>query len=77
MTTREALVLRAFAAWTVYVWGTRVWNIVGDESRSFAFKAVHVALALVSVAFAVAAWVVVSRIRRRERAGRQPEPTLR
>ena len=69
--------VRAFAVWTVYVWGTRIWNVVGDEGRGFAFKAVHVALALVSVAFAVAAWVVVSRIRRRERAGRQPEPTLR
>ncbi len=69
MSSREALVLRAFAAWTVYVWGTRIWNVVGDESRDVAFKAVHVALAVVSVAFAVATWVVVSRVRRRERLG--------
>ncbi len=68
--------LRVFAAWTVYVWGTRIWNVVGDEGRSFAFKAVHAALALVSVALAVASWVVVSRIRRRDRADRQTEPTL-
>lgn len=59
--------VRAFAVWTVYVWGTRIWNVVGDEGRDFAFKAVHVALAGVSVAFAVAAWAVVSRARRRER----------
>jgi hypothetical protein len=70
MSTGEALVLRAFAIWTVYVWGTRIGNVVGDESRSFGFKAVHVALALVSVAFAVAAWVVVSRNRRRSSAQR-------
>ncbi len=70
MSSREALVLRAFAVWTVYVWGTRIGNIVCDESRSFGFKAVHVVLALVSVAFAVAAWVIVSRNRRRSRVDR-------
>ena len=77
MSSREALVLRAFAAWTVYVWGTRIWNVVGDEGRDFAFKAVHVVLALVSVAFAVAAWVIVSRNRRWDRVQRDAEPTLR
>ncbi|MDQ3574488.1 MAG: hypothetical protein M3378_02920 [Actinomycetota bacterium] len=64
MPRSHALVLRAFAVWTVYVWGTRIWNVVGDEERGFAFKAVHVVLALVSVAFAVATWVIVSRNRR-------------
>ena len=68
MRRAEALVLRAFAVWTVYVWGTRIWNIFGDDSTSTAFKVVHSVLALVSVAFAVAAWVVVSRVRRRERS---------
>ena len=68
MTRLESLVVRAFAVWTVYVWGTRIWNILGDDSTSTAFKVVHSVLALVSVAFAVAAWVVVSRVRRRERS---------
>ena len=68
MTRNHRLVLRAFALWTVYVWGTRIWNTVGDETHSFAFKAVHVALALISVAFAVAAWIVVNQIRRNEAA---------
>ena len=67
MTTRERLVLRVFALWTVYVWGTRIWNILGDESRSVGFKVVHVVLALVSVVLAAASWVVVSRVRRRGR----------
>lgn len=58
MTRNQRWVLRAFALWTVWVWGTRIWNIVGDESRDTAFKAVHVVLALVSVAFAVATWTI-------------------
>ena len=60
--------LRAFCVWTVYVWATRIWNIVGDSDRSTGFKVVHVLLALVSVGFAVLAWRVVTRVRRRERA---------
>ena len=68
MSRIEALVVRAFAVWTVYVWATRIWNIVGDDSTSTAFKVVHSVLALVSVAFAVAALVVVARVRRRERS---------
>ena len=64
MTQRESWLFRAFAAWTLWVWGTRIWNIFGDDN-STGFIIVHVALATVSVAFAVAALVVVSRIRRR------------
>jgi hypothetical protein len=65
MTRSEALVIRAFAVWTVWVWGTRISNVIGDDSRSFAFKAVHVTLAVVSVLFAAGAWLVVRRVRRR------------
>ncbi len=64
MTSREAWLLRAFALWTIWVWGTRIWNVF-DADNSVGFIVVHVALALVSVAFAVAALVVVSRVRRR------------
>jgi hypothetical protein len=65
---REALVLRAFCAWTVYVWVTRIWNIWGDDARGLSFKAVHTVLAVVSIGFAVVAWRIVSRNRRRSRA---------
>jgi uncharacterized RDD family membrane protein YckC len=58
------VILRAAALWTLWVWGTRIANILGDESRTAAFKAVHLALALVSVGFAAAIWIVVSRNRR-------------
>jgi hypothetical protein len=65
MTRAEALIVRGFAVWTVWVWGTRIANIMGDANRSSAFKAVHVTLAAISVALAFAALVVVSRVRRR------------
>jgi hypothetical protein len=61
----EALVLRAFCIWTVWVWGTRIWNIWGDDARDLPFKVVHTVLAVVSVAFAVAAWRIVTRVRAR------------
>jgi hypothetical protein len=65
MTRRDANILRAFAAWTLYVWITRLWNIWRDGDRSVGFKAVHTVLAVISVAFAVAAWRVVNRNRGR------------
>lgn len=57
--------LRAFAVWTVWVWATRIWNILGDD-RSVGFKVVHSVLALVSVAFAVVTWGIVRRARERQ-----------
>lgn len=63
MTRRDRAVLRAAAIWTVWIWGTRIWNIWGDAAHSFGFKAVHTVLALVSVAFAAAIWRVAGRTR--------------
>jgi hypothetical protein len=71
MTRGQANLLRAFSIWTVYVWGTRMWNIWRDD-QSVGFKLVHTVLAVVSVAFAVACWVVVSRVRRRRLAAPPP-----
>jgi ABC-type nickel/cobalt efflux system permease component RcnA len=74
MTRGQANLLRAFSIWTVYVWVTRLWNIWGDD-QGIGFKLVHTVLAVVSVAFAVACWVVVSRVRRRRLAAAQPAVT--
>jgi hypothetical protein len=74
MTRGQANLLRAFSIWTVYVWGTRLWNIWRDD-QSLGFKLVHTVLAVVSVAFAVACWVVVSSVRRRRLAASQPAVT--
>lgn len=68
MLRRDRLVLRAFALWTVWVWGTRLWNIWRDAEHAVSFKVVHSVLAGVSVAFAIATWQIVSRARERARA---------
>lgn len=67
MSRRDALVLRAFAVWTVYVWVTRMWNILHDDdpAHGTGFKAVHGVLAIVSVAFAVACWRIAARSTKR------------
>ena len=65
--TRSTLLLAA-GAWTIWVWVTRIWNIVGDPAHDAAFKLVHSLLALVSVAFGIALAVVGLRMRREERA---------
>ena len=49
MSRRQAIVLYVFAGWTIWVWATRIWNILGDDERSTGFKAVHTVLAAVSV----------------------------
>ena len=64
MTKGQANFLRAVAVWTVFVWGTRIKNVF-DGDRSWQFIAVHVALAMVSVAFALGTWRVVTQNRGR------------
>jgi hypothetical protein len=74
MTRGQANVLRAFSIWTVYVWVTRMWNIWrvsgpdAGQQGEIGFKLVHTVLAVVSVAFAVACWIIVSRVRRKKLA---------
>ena len=65
MSRTDAIILRTAAAWTIFIWVTRIRNILGDETRSTGFKAIHTVLALVSVAFAIAILSVASRNRRR------------
>jgi hypothetical protein len=50
-----------------------MWNIWRDD-QSVGFKVVHTVLAVISVAFAVAAWVIVSRVRRRRLAAEAATP---
>ena len=67
-TRARSTLLLAAAAWTIWVWATRIWNIAGDPAHDAAFKAVHSLLALVSIAFGVAIGVVGLRMRREARA---------
>ena len=75
VTRRQAWLIKAWAIWTLYVWGTRLWNIFQDD-HSVAFKAVHSLLALVSVVFAILGWRVVKRVRdrRQEQASDSDTP---
>jgi hypothetical protein len=67
-TRARSTLLLAAAAWTIWVWATRIWNIVNEPAHDAAFKAVHSLLALVSIAFGVALGVVGLRMRREARA---------
>lgn len=71
MSRRDALLIRGFAGWTIFIWATRILNILrdSDPDHGLGFKVVHVVLAGVSVAFALAALGVVGRARRRATAG--------
>jgi len=68
MSSRDRLWLRVTVAWTLFVWLVFTKNIVGDPKHSFGFKAVHVALAVVSIALALVVWGIASRSRTRARA---------
>jgi hypothetical protein len=50
LSRRQAWLLVGAAAWTWYIWVTRIWNILSDPTHDFGFKAVHTALAVVSIA---------------------------
>jgi hypothetical protein len=63
MSRGQANLVRAFCLWTAWIWGTRIWNIWDDGGRSTGFKVVHTVLAAVSIAFAIAVWFVVRRLR--------------
>jgi hypothetical protein len=64
VTRRQALLLRGFAVWTVYIWLTLIWNISKDHApgHGAAFKAVHYVLAAISLSLAIAAWRVVTKV---------------
>ena len=67
MSSRDRLWLRVTVGWTLFVWLVFTKNIVGDPKHSFGFKAVHVALAVVSIVLAIGVWAISSRGRERVR----------
>jgi hypothetical protein len=71
----DVRVLLAMAAWTVFVWGNRISNILrNDDDRSTGFIVVHVVLAVISVAFAVAITRIALRARRTMPPASTPAP---
>jgi hypothetical protein len=71
MSRRAAWTLVALCVWTLWVWITRMWNILGQD-QSMGFKVVHTILAIGSIAFGLAAGSIGYRaLRSRDReAGR-------
>ena len=53
MTRRQAYLLLAACAWTLYVWITRI-VIISGQDESTGFKVVHGVLAAISIAFGLA-----------------------
>lgn len=68
MTRRAALVLRASAIWAVWVWAVLIRNMLTDHTHGWSFRAVHIGLAVVSIAFAIATWQIAATSRRAARA---------
>ncbi len=64
MTKRDGVVLRAAAGWTVFVWATFIRNMLKDNTHTTGFKVVHITLAVVSLGFAAAIWMIAARNRK-------------
>lgn len=70
---RRAWFLWAFAAWNVWVWATRMVNLVGDgEQHSAGFIAVHVVLYMMGFGGAAVLAVMGWRMRREARRATAP-----
>jgi hypothetical protein len=68
---RRAVLLWVVAAWMVWLWGTRLRNLIVDaEQFSAAFIGVHAALYVTSFVFAGALAVVGTRMWREARGSR-------
>jgi hypothetical protein len=57
VTRRVSILLLVAGGWTLFIWVTRLVNMVGED-RSAGFFIVHGALAVISIAFGVAIGVV-------------------
>jgi hypothetical protein len=64
MTKAAVWTLRASAAWSLWVWAVLVRNMLVDHVHSTGFRVVHLVLAVISVAFAVATLVIAQRMTR-------------
>ncbi|MEX6428470.1 MAG: hypothetical protein ACYCWN_04060 [Ferrimicrobium sp.] len=61
MQTREKWLLRASAAWSIYVWSVLIKNMIKDREHSMRFRLVHIGLGAISTGFAILTWRVTTR----------------
>jgi len=68
--------LYTFAGWTLFVWVVFIRNISKDHTHTSGFKAVHITLAVISIAFALGCVAVVRAARQRRGRGDAAEDGL-
>jgi len=71
MSRRAAWLLIALCAWTLYVWISRI-VIMAGQHQSAGFVVVHVTLAIISIAFGLAAGRIGWRALRRDEREQAP-----
>jgi hypothetical protein len=64
MPRRDRLILRAFSLWSFFVWGVLIRNMLKDHDHGVGFRAVHITLAVISIGFGIATWLIASRSKR-------------
>ncbi|WP_298347355.1 hypothetical protein [Ferrimicrobium sp.] len=60
MQRKDRWLLRASAAWSIYVWSVLIKNMVKDREHSVRFRLVHVGLGAISTSFAVLTWRIAA-----------------
>jgi hypothetical protein len=64
MSRKVGWFLIALCAWTLWIWGTRIWIIAGQD-QTLGFKVVHDVLAAISIVFGLVAGRIGWRALRR------------
>ena len=72
MSRAAVWVLRVSAIWSLWVWAVLVRNMAVDHTHGLGFRVVHVGLAVVSVAFAIATLVIASKMAKQLRRSSAP-----
>jgi hypothetical protein len=73
---RRGLVLLGLALFQFWLWGTRIWNLIGDaQDFSTAFVAVHAVLYVAAIGAGVVLAALGARMWREARAAGRGGPT--
>jgi len=67
MSRAAVWILRVSAVWAMWVWAVLVRNMLVDHNHALSFRVVHIVLAVISVAFAVATLVIAQKMARQLR----------
>jgi hypothetical protein len=65
---RDAILLRVFAGWTLFVWGVLIRNMLKDTTHTVGFRVVHIGLAVISISLAAATFAITMRTKARRRS---------